>query len=86
MSGCLKCGISEDTLPYNCKFCSHNFCSNHRLPEAHECEDFKSWNNNKISEKIKKISSPIRKEYEKDKIIIFIIVILFLLAFYLLRM
>lgn len=33
---CFKCDKKTD-LPYRCKFCSQRFCSEHRLPEAHDC-------------------------------------------------
>jgi len=37
MSGiCSVCGKKE-MLPYKCKFCGWTYCSEHRLPENHEC-------------------------------------------------
>ncbi|MCL7413060.1 MAG: rhomboid family intramembrane serine protease [ANME-2 cluster archaeon] len=37
MSGiCSVCGKKE-MLPYKCKFCGWIYCSEHRLPENHEC-------------------------------------------------
>ncbi len=37
MSGiCRICGKKE-MLPYKCKFCGWTYCSEHRLPENHEC-------------------------------------------------
>ncbi|MDF1557250.1 MAG: rhomboid family intramembrane serine protease [ANME-2 cluster archaeon] len=37
MSGiCSVCGKKE-MLPYKCKFCGWTYCSQHRLPENHEC-------------------------------------------------
>jgi hypothetical protein len=34
---CEYCQKVSDELPYKCKFCSGTFCSDHRLPENHEC-------------------------------------------------
>jgi len=36
MSGCSICNI-EENLQYRCNYCGKTFCSNHRLPERHEC-------------------------------------------------
>ncbi len=33
---CEKCG-KKDVMPYKCKFCGNRFCSEHRLPENHNC-------------------------------------------------
>ncbi|MFP4045679.1 MAG: rhomboid family intramembrane serine protease [Candidatus Aenigmatarchaeota archaeon] len=43
MVDCDYCGEEVD-IPFNCKFCDGTFCSDHRLPENHECkglEDYK---------------------------------------------
>jgi len=37
MPECSYCG-KEDMLPYKCSYCEKSFCSQHRLPENHECE------------------------------------------------
>ncbi len=37
MAVCDKCG-KETSLPYSCGYCGKSFCSEHRLPENHECE------------------------------------------------
>jgi Zn-dependent protease len=36
MARCDYCG-SEVDLPFICNYCKGTYCSNHRLPEAHEC-------------------------------------------------
>lgn len=38
MSGCSHdaCG-GNDLIPYECRRCGVSYCSDHRLPEAHEC-------------------------------------------------
>ncbi len=33
---CQFCG-KEESLPFACNYCGGTFCSEHRLPEAHEC-------------------------------------------------
>lgn len=44
MNNCDVCGKKE-TLPYKCKYCGGTFCSEHRLPEAHDCTfDGDYWN------------------------------------------
>ncbi len=43
MARCHFCGKAE-SLPFTCKFCGEKFCSDHRLPENHQCpglEEFK---------------------------------------------
>ena len=35
-SFCSENGFSH--LPFECKFCTKNFCSEHRLPESHNCK------------------------------------------------
>ncbi|MEM1548397.1 MAG: AN1-type zinc finger domain-containing protein [Thermoproteota archaeon] len=37
MARCEVCG-SEVVLPFVCSYCNGTFCSNHRLPEAHNCQ------------------------------------------------
>ena len=34
---CYFCQNTE-LLPYTCKFCGNSFCSNHRIPEKHNCK------------------------------------------------
>jgi len=36
MPKCKQCG-KEVILPFECKFCGHYFCTEHRLPENHNC-------------------------------------------------
>lgn len=38
MSTCKYCGKEIGDLPFNCRHCGSNFCSEHRLPENHECK------------------------------------------------
>ncbi|MFH1127139.1 MAG: AN1-type zinc finger domain-containing protein, partial [archaeon] len=34
---CSFCRKKFDEFPFTCKFCGREFCSEHRLPENHEC-------------------------------------------------
>ncbi len=36
MASCIVCGKKE-LMAFKCKFCGSFFCSEHRLPENHEC-------------------------------------------------
>ena len=35
---CEKCGVEVD-LPFQCTYCEHYYCPDHRLPENHECSE-----------------------------------------------
>ena len=37
----------EGHLPFKCKFCQNYFCGDHRLPENHDCEGLRVYNNAK---------------------------------------
>ncbi|MFC6939038.1 rhomboid family intramembrane serine protease [Salinirubellus sp. GCM10025818] len=43
MAKCDVCGTSVD-LPYNCRRCGGSYCSEHRLPENHNCTGLNEWN------------------------------------------
>ena len=38
---CDHCGRDLASLPYTCKRCDRDFCAEHRLPEAHDCQQLK---------------------------------------------
>jgi len=38
---CDHCGRDLASLPYTCNRCDRNFCTEHRLPEAHDCHQLK---------------------------------------------
>lgn len=59
---CIVCKVSEG-LPYTCKFCSQEFCSQHRLPETHDCDGLKKWKENRTVENI--IYPATREKKEK---------------------
>ncbi|MHB9288286.1 rhomboid family intramembrane serine protease [Halobacteriales archaeon Cl-PHB] len=42
MSTCDVCGKQEN-MPYQCRHCGGTFCSEHRLPEAHDCPGLDNW-------------------------------------------
>jgi hypothetical protein len=42
MPSCDVCGTQVD-LPYDCKGCNGTFCSEHRLPENHDCAGLADW-------------------------------------------
>ncbi len=46
----MKCGICRKNLimEYNCKKCTKAFCIRHRLPEKHECSNYKDYKNDKV--------------------------------------
>jgi hypothetical protein len=37
MSRCHFCGKTIDNIPFECHRCGNIFCSDHRLPEYHQC-------------------------------------------------
>lgn len=42
MALCDECGKQEN-MPYHCRHCGNTFCSEHRLPEAHDCPGLQNW-------------------------------------------
>jgi len=47
----MKCFTCESNviMPFNCKFCSQNYCDEHRLPEDHECEGLQAYKDKRIT-------------------------------------
>ncbi|WP_313692743.1 rhomboid family intramembrane serine protease [Halorarum halobium] len=43
MARCDACGEYE-SMPYQCRRCGQTFCSEHRLPENHDCPGLGDWN------------------------------------------
>jgi len=43
MARCEVCGTGTD-MPYVCNQCGHPYCSQHRLPENHDCVGLENWN------------------------------------------
>lgn len=42
MANCNYCE-KKVSLPFRCKFCSKEFCSEHRLPENHDCKGLEEY-------------------------------------------
>ena len=40
MAECSKCG--KQSMSFTCRYCGEKFCSEHRLPEKHDCEGLES--------------------------------------------
>jgi membrane associated rhomboid family serine protease len=40
MAECSKCG--KQSMSFTCRYCGKKFCSEHRLPEKHDCEGLES--------------------------------------------
>ena len=43
MATCDVCG-AQVSMPYNCRHCGATHCSEHRLPENHNCSGLRNWN------------------------------------------
>ncbi len=43
MAKCDVCG-KDESMPYNCRHCGGTYCSEHRLPENHDCPSLNNWN------------------------------------------
>ncbi len=60
MAICPVCGQNE-AIPFSCRNCGGVFCGLHRLPEAHNCDGLKNWNDPLMpSEKSYSLSSDVR--------------------------
>ncbi len=64
MAECSECG-EQVSMPFRCKFCGEKFCSEHRLPENHECEKmgeyFEQREDNKIMYDVMREEAEYRK-------------------------
>lgn len=96
---CSYCHKVSNELPYRCKFCGGTFCSDHRLPENHECIGLESYKDTKHQEfkgdvvKAAKEYDAKVKAYERRgldtrtvAVWIVIVVILAFLAYYVLKL
>ncbi|MDD4083276.1 MAG: AN1-type zinc finger domain-containing protein [Sphaerochaetaceae bacterium] len=59
MSNCDKCKKTIDGLPYRCSKCGETFCSEHRLPENHNCRGLR-----KFEENQNRWQNAIKQEFE----------------------
>ena len=48
-----------DFLPIKCQHCTHAFCSDHFLPEAHKCDKFDAHLHNRVAPPCPFCSTPI---------------------------
>lgn len=70
MTSCDYCKNEMETLPYKCRHCGGYFCSDHRLPEYHNCETFKMWkeeHGRKWQKDAKEILSKEGNKYQESK-------------------
>lgn len=74
MSECSKCG--KQSMSFTCRYCGEKYCSEHRLPENHNCnglesgkkEEFKEDNSQKwFNDKFKDKKEP-EKEFKKPSL------------------
>ncbi len=52
-------------MPFKCKFCGKKFCSEHRLPENHNCEDMTTYFEQQRNKKIVYDAVQEEKEYRE---------------------
>lgn len=71
---CYFCGKEFEDMPFKCKYCGKRFCSDHRLPENHNCtyekegEQGEKWFEEKEKEaKKEKVSIKTNRITEKIK-------------------
>jgi membrane associated rhomboid family serine protease len=58
MAECSECG--KQSMSFKCKYCGEKFCSEHRLPEKHDCS--------KMDEKIEEKKEETEKWFQKEKV------------------
>lgn len=63
---CDYCGEIEN-MPFSCKFCGYKFCSNHRLPENHECGGLVEFKERRPKDVDKWIYEPFRAERKRAR-------------------
>lgn len=74
MAECSECG--EKSMSFTCRYCGEKFCSEHRLPEKHECEglegespeEHEEWFEDKFSEKKSGSGKSSKQSSGQDKI------------------
>lgn len=57
MGDCSKCG--KKAMTFTCRYCGDKFCSEHRLPENHDCEG--------LDEKLEEEKKDSKKQWFDDK-------------------
>jgi hypothetical protein len=66
MGDCDYCGKQTDGLPHTCKYCGGSHCSDHLLPENHNCEGLKE-QKKRTSEKWKNNVSDIFSSKKEER-------------------
>lgn len=62
---CDSCGKDIGDMRFTCKFCQGSFCSEHRLPENHDCQGLKEYKKRSTKRGIK--YEPFKKENLREK-------------------
>ena len=62
MAECSECG--KETMSFTCHYCGEKYCSEHRLPENHDCEGLES---GKDEEFLNSNKEDTKQEASKDK-------------------
>ena len=71
---CDFCG-NKSLMPYKCRYCQGRYCSEHRLPENHRCEDLKKIRENPrwgdYASQVERRKSPLpsarRESWDKEE-------------------
>jgi membrane associated rhomboid family serine protease len=84
---CDVCG-EEVTLPFRCKYCGGNFCTEHRLPENHDCDGLDEYWNVPVNVKKRPSPQPAKKswnigltKYGANNTVLIICTVLFFISF-----
>lgn len=64
----VKCDYCEEDvdIPFTCKFCQGTFCSEHRLPENHECSGLDKYKD-KMKNDLSVVYEPLNKKKSNKK-------------------
>ena len=67
-NNCAYCHKKFTEFPFTCKFCGNDYCSDHHLPENHNCAGLKKYKENQANSlAAKKPAQPIEYFYPKYK-------------------
>lgn len=95
---CSYCHKVSDELPYKCKFCGGVFCSDHRLPENHDCVGLERYKDAKHVEFKKEVVRAAReydirakayaaRKWDMRKVMLYavILIIILFIVYYILK-
>jgi hypothetical protein len=71
MTKCNKCNEDIAELYFHCRRCNKNYCSKHRLPEDHECEELKKYKEQNKNRWTKAIKGRKQNEEIKESFVSF---------------